>query len=54
MKKPKVRMNKQHWQLGFDAGRSGQPDLPPESVEVLSWHSGYIEGLGERTPTKDK
>jgi len=29
--------------------------MPPEGVEALSWHSGYIEGMDERPPKpKDK
>ncbi len=28
----------------------GKPHLPPEDVDVLSWHSGYIEGQAEQPP----
>ena len=51
MKRPKIRMDKESWQKGFDAGRRGEPDLPLPGVDVLSWHSGYIEGQAEQSPS---
>jgi len=51
MKQPKIRMDKESWQKGFDAGQRGEPNLPPEEVETLSYHSGYIEGQTEQSPT---
>jgi len=48
--RPKIRMDKDHWHQGFDAGRSGEPDLLPPGVDVLSWHSGYIKGQGDGPP----
>lgn len=47
MKQPKVRIDKESWEKGYDAGRRGEPNLPPRGVEALSWHSGYIEGEAE-------
>ncbi len=50
MKKPKIPMDKESWQKGFDAGQRREANILPEGVEVLSWHSGYIEGQAKRLP----
>ena len=44
MKRFKVSIDKESWQKGYDTGKRREPDMVPENVEVLSWHSGYIEG----------
>lgn len=51
MKKPKIRIDKESWEKGFDAGQRREKNPQPEGVEVLSWFSGYIEGQAEQPPT---
>lgn len=43
MKKPQIRIDKNSWEKGYQAGLNLDPDTP-EGVEALSWYSGYIEG----------
>jgi len=47
----KCRLNNNDWQKGYDAGRVSDPSTVPPGVEILSWHSGYIEGKAERIHT---
>ena len=44
MKQPKISIDKESWQKGYETGKRREPNWVPEGVEVLSWHRGYIEG----------
>ncbi len=56
MKQAKINLNKEDWQKDYDAGRRREPHLPPEEVEVLSWHSATSkvmpDAYRERTTMK--
>jgi hypothetical protein len=46
-KPPRITMDPEAWQEGFNAGRRGPPQnnpFPHRSDEALAWISGYIEG----------
>ena len=43
MKKKQRRLDKESWEKGYQAGLNMNHEIP-KGIEILSWHSGYIEG----------
>lgn len=44
--RPAVQHDPDSWQLGYQAGLDGLPNIPPPGVDRLAWHSGYVDGKG--------
>jgi hypothetical protein len=43
MKKKQRWLDKESWEKGYQAGLNMNQEIP-KGIEILSWHSGYIEG----------